>query len=285
MSSFNEKLVHRLQSSNSSVCVGLDSRYDRLPESIRKQKDGSEVPIDEAIFLFNKEVIDQTAEFAAAYKSNVAFYAGFGASGLEGLRRTNQYLQQTYPSIPLLADCKRSEMGESVKMIKQEIYEWLGFDCVMVTPWFGFDTVRDYLDDHGHGVCVYVHDSNPTAVEFQELELKDGRQVYEVVTQRVKDVWNVNGNVFVEAGATYPVALRRVREIVGEEMVILTAGVGAQGGKAEDVIGLFGKNGQRLLVNSSRGIIFAGEGKADYFAAVREAAQMLHQQLLELSRK
>jgi orotidine-5'-phosphate decarboxylase len=154
---------------------------------------------------------------------------------------------------------------------------------VMVTPWFGYDTVRDYLDVPEYGVSVYVHDSNPTAVEFQELELKDGRRVYEEVTQRVVDVWNANGNVFLEAGATYPIALRKVREIAGDEMVILTAGIGAQGAKPEDVKGLFGKNGKRMVVNSSRGIIFAGEGKADYFAGVREAAQKLRDELLTLS--
>ena len=94
-----------------------------------------------------------------------------------------------------------------------------------MTPWFGFDTVRDYVDGEEHGVCVYVHDSNPTAVEFQDLELKDGRRVYEEVARKVARQWNINGNVMVEAGATYPKQLKRVREIVGEEMVILTAGI------------------------------------------------------------
>ena len=156
----------------------------------------------------------------------------------------------------------------------------------MVTPWFGFDTVRDYIEDEARGVCVYVHDSNPTAAEFQELELKDGRQVYEVVTDRVATVWNEKGNVFVEAGATYPEALRKVREIVGEDMVILTAGIGAQGGTTDSVKGLFGTNGQRLLVNSSRGIIFAGEGSTtsqEYFAKVKSAAEALRETLLTTS--
>jgi len=256
---FNNKLISALERTTSHVCVGLDSRYDRIPDFIRKGKS-----VSEAIFEFNKQVVLATHEVAAAYKSNVAFYAGFGAEGLEGLRKTNEFLAKEYPAIPILADCKRSEMGESVKMIKNEIFEWLKFDCVMVTPWFGFDTVRDYLDDEKNGVCVYVHDSNPTATEFQELELRDGRRVYEYVTERVCEYWNENGNVFIEAGATYPEALKKVRQIAGEDMVILTAGVGVQGGTIEALKGVFGKDGKRLLVNSSRGIIFAGEGKKDY---------------------
>jgi len=278
---FNQKLTNSIESKNSNVCVGLDSRYDRIPDEIKAGKS-----IAEAILEFNKRVVEATYEYASVYKSNVSFYAGFGDQGLAGLKSTNEWIKNNYPDIPLLADCKRSEMGESVNMVKHEIFEWLQFDCVMVTPWFGFDTIRDYLDDQNNGVCVYVHDSNPTAIEVQDLELKDGRRVYEAVTQMVVNDWNPNGNVFVEAGATYPQQLTRVRDIVGEDMVILTAGIGAQGGKASDLAAsIFGKNGQRMVVNSSRGIIFAGEGKSDYFAAVGLAAKTLRDELLQVANK
>ncbi len=275
---FITSLISSISQQNSNLCVGLDSRYDRIPEVIKKSHS-----VSQAVFEFNKHVIEATHDVTACYKSNVAFYAGFGAEGLEGLRLTNEFMKKTYPDIPLLADCKRSEMGESVKMVKREIFDWLRFDCVMVTPWFGFDTVRDYLDDERYGVCVYVHDSNPTALEFQELELKDGWRVYEEVAKRVKNVWNANGNVFVEAGATYPDALKKVRQIVGEDMIILTAGVGAQGGRLSALEGLLGIDGQRLLVNSSRGTIFAGEGKTDYFAEVRRAAIQLKNDIKGIS--
>lgn len=277
---FITSLIQSIVNKNSHLCVGLDSRYDRIPETVKNN-----LPISQAVFEFNKHIVEATQDLTACYKSNIAFYAGFGAEGLEGLRLTNEYIRKNYPNVPLLADCKRSEMGESVQMIKNEIFDWLGFDCVMVTPWFGFDTVRDYLDDDNHGVCVYVHDSNPTAGEFQELELKDGRLVYEEVTERVKRVWNANGNVFVEAGATYPDALKRVRQIVGEDMVILTAGVGVQGGKLNALKGVFGVGGQRLLINSSRGVIFAGEGKKDYFLEVRNAAMQLKKDLNKIAYK
>jgi len=268
---FNTKLVSSLDKKQTRLCVGLDSRYDKIPEDMRQ---GS---IKDTVFYFNKQIIEATQDLACVYKMNVAFYAGFREEGLEALQLTNEFLHETYPDIPLLADCKNSEMGESVNMIKQEMFDWLGFDCVMVTPWFGFDTVREYLDDEYHGVCVYVHDSNPSASEFQDLELKDGRKVYEVVADHVAKKWNMNGNVFVEAGVTYPDALRKTREIIGEELPLLVAGVGPQGGKVEALQGLFGKNTYRLAVNSSRGIIFAGIGKPDYFSAVRNAAITLAQ--------
>ena len=214
---------------------------------------------------------------------NLAFYAGFAEEGLKGLKLTNKYLKSAYPDIPILADCKRSEMGSSVKMVKQEIFDWLLFDCIMVTPWFGFDTIKDYLEDDSKGVSVYVHDSNPSAQEIQDLELKDGRRVYEVVAQKVVENWNVNGNVFVEASATYLVQLKKTRKIIGEEMVLFVAGVGAQGGKVNDLKGLFGLKGERLIVNSSRGIIFAGQNEKNYFNEVRSAAKKLKEELKEIS--
>jgi len=278
---FYERLIKSIEKKASNVCVGLDSRYDLLPDFV---KQGTSV--SEAIFSFNKEVITSTSNCAAAYKSNIAFYAAFGHEGLEALRLTNQFLKENFPEIPRLADCKRSEMGQSVEMVKKEIFDWLLFDCVMVTPWFGFDTIKDYLDDDSKGVCVYAHDSNPSAPEIQAVKLENGLLLYEYLCQLITDKWNKNNNVFIEVGATYPEALKRSRKIVGEEMVILTAGVGAQGGKLIDLKGQFGKNGDRLLVNSSRGIIFAGEGETNpqkYFKEVKKAAVLLKEDLKKVS--
>jgi len=279
--SFNDQLIQSIETKGSNVCVGLDSRYDLLPSFIK-----SGVSVSEAIFSFNKEVISSTHKYAAAYKSNVAFYAAFGQEGLEALQLTNTFLKENFPKIPRLADCKRSEMGESVKMVKMEIFDWLNFNCVMVTPWFGFDTVKDYLGDDSQGVCVYVHDSNPSAPELQALKLENGQFLYEYLCERIVTKWNVNKNIFIEVGATYPDALRNSRKIVGEEMVILTAGVGKQGGKVEDLKGQFGTNNARFLVNSSRGIIFAGKEKSsskEYFAEVSKASLTLRDELLRVS--
>lgn len=269
---FIDKLIQSIEKTESHVCVGLDSRYDKLPAFIKT------LSVTSSIVAFNTKVIEKTAAHAACFKMNVSFYAGFGYEGLKALALTNNYIHSHYPEKVILADCKRSEMGESVGMVRQELFDWLGFDCVMVTPWFGFDTARDYLLDESQGVCVYVHDSNPSAAEFQDLQLADGSYVYEEVAKRLH-VWNTNGNVFAEAGATYPTQLARIRKIIGEDMVLLVAGIGPQGGKIDDLKGLFGKNHQRLLINSSRGIIYAGIGKDDYFAEVEKATMDLQKKL------
>jgi orotidine-5'-phosphate decarboxylase len=268
MTTFLETLINRLETANAPLCVGLDSRYDRLPEEVRQGRS-----ISEAIVAFNKGVVDVSHEYAAAFKMNLAFYAGFGTEGLKGLKETNDYIRRNHPSVPIFADCKRSEMGESVDMVRREIFDELGFNCVMVTPWFGYDTIRDYLAKPSHGVAVYVHDSNPSAYEIQDLLVvgrhsPEGRDnipaetfaqpmaVYEYVTQKTVQDWNTNGNVIIEAGLTYPKALKRIREIAGPDVPMLVAGLGAQGGKKEDLVGLFGTNRRRLFVNVSRGIIF-----------------------------
>jgi orotidine-5'-phosphate decarboxylase len=267
-----ERLKNRLNRMESHLCVGLDSHYEKLPAFIREGRS-----VSEAVFEFNKMIAEATSGLAAVYKMNVSFYAGYGEEGLSALMRTNRYLRASDPAVPLIADCKRSEMGETVKLVSQEVFDWLGFDCIMVTPWFGMDTLRGYLDDESKGVIVYIHDSNPSAAEIQDLVLSDGRRVYEVVAEKVAGAWNINGNVFAEAAATYPEALRETRRIIGEDMPLLVAGVGPQGGKIEDPAGLFGADGRRLLVNGSRGSIFSSSagGEAQYRQEVRFAAQEL----------
>lgn len=274
---FTQKLKKAVSLSSSLVCVGLDSRFDKLPAFLKTKS-----AVSKSIFLFNRAVIESTADIVACYKMNLSFYYGFGEEGIAGLKQTNTFLKKYYPWIPIIADCKRSEMGESVKMVKQEIFDWLGFDCVMATPWFGFDTIAGYLLDQKHGVCIYTHNSNPSAPEFQDLTLKNGLKLYEFVAQEITEKWNKNGNVFVEVGATYPKQLRRIRKIIGEEMFILAAGIGSQGATVSDLKGCFGFKHQRLLVSSSRGIIFAGKGsrsKQDYFKKVREATLKLQRDI------
>ena len=290
MTTFLETLINRLEIARAPLCVGLDSRYDRLPEEVRQGRS-----VSEAIVTFNKGVVDVSHQYAAAFKMNLAFYAGFGPEGLKGLKETNDYIRHNHPTIPIFADCKRSEMGESVDMVRREIFDELGFNCVMVTPWFGYDTIRDYLAKPAHGVAVYVHDSNPSAYEVQDLLVvgrhsPEGREnippemfekplaVYEYVTQKTVRDWNANGNVIIEAGLTYPKALKRIREIAGPDVPMLVAGLGAQGGKKEDLFGLFGTNRRRLFVNVSRGIIFPNGERSwqdNIASAVEVYAQLL----------
>ncbi|MDR1874333.1 MAG: orotidine-5'-phosphate decarboxylase [Synergistaceae bacterium] len=279
-----EKFITRLKRMpavrNSHLCVGLDSDYTRIPDFIKKGR-----TVQDALFSFNRMIIEETWDLAVAYKINVSFYSLHGDAGLSALARTNRYVRERVPETPILADVKRSEIGSAVRMVAVELFDRLGFDGVMVTPWFGVDTLKDFLVDDTKGVVVYVHDSNPSAVEIQDLLLADGRRVYEVVAEKVAGEWNLNGNVFAEGGATYPEALRKIRRIVGDEMPLLVAGVGPQGGTLSALDGLFGNGGRRLLVNSSRGVIFAGvaENDADYRRSVRSAAQTLRERLLAMA--
>lgn len=275
---FIDTFIRSLESKQSHVCVGLDSRYDQLPDIVKKN-----ASISEAIFIFNRHVIEVTHDIAIAYKINTTFYSAFGEDGLRALEKTNRFLRSHYETIPILADCKRDEIGDGAYLLGKEIFDKFLFTCILVTPWFGRDVIYELLKKNDHGVCVYVHDSNPSAKDLQELELKTGLKLYEHIAREVVTSWNRNGNVFVEAGLTYPNALKQVRTIVGETVPILTSGIGPQGGKIENLRGVFGKRGKRLLVNSSRSIIFAGKGHKDYFSAVRKAADTLRISILQQS--
>ncbi len=275
---FIDKLKKRLDTINSHLCVGLDSQYDLLPFFIRKNNS-----VNKAIFEFNKRIIRSTSSISVAYKINIAFYEGFGLDGLKALETTTRYLRNYFPEIPLFADCKRAEMGNSVLMLKKQIFDWLSFDCIMLTPWFGYDSVKGLIEDTTHGILIYVHDSNSSAAEFQDLELKNGRALYEEVTYKIVNEWNKNGNIIVEAGATYPRQLKNVRQIAGEEMPILTAGIINQGASIGNLRGMFGKNSKRLIVNSSRGIIFASKNESNYFRNVRNISEDLRNKIMRVS--
>ena len=272
---FIDKLKKRLDTINSHLCVGLDSNYDLIPSEIKSHK-----KIGQAIFDFNKNIIEATYKLVVAYKINLIFYESCGFEGLKGLRLTTNFLKNNFPEIPLMADCKRAEIDEGVLMLKRQIFDWLGFDCIMITPWFGYDSIKDLLSDTTYGISVYVHDSNPSASDFQDLRLGNGQFLYEKVAEQIVEKWNQYGNVIVEAGATYPKQLKKVRQIVGESMPILTAGIGTQGGKIENLKGLFGESNHRLIVACSRKIIFAGIGKKNYFEAVKKEAEILRHKLL-----
>lgn len=209
---FIEKAGLRIKKMNSLLCIGLDSDFVRLPARFKK------MGIKNGVIAFNKEVIKKTHQFAAAFKPNMVFYAGYGINGLRALWQTNNYLKKNFPDIPIIADCKRSEMGRSGMLAAKEIFEEFLFDALTVTPWFGFDTIEPYLKYKDKGVFVLCKDSNPTAGEIQDLEIvKRGkkRKLFEIVTDLVVTKWNKSRNVFCEGPLTYPKDLARIREIAG----------------------------------------------------------------------
>ncbi len=246
---FLQKLEQAWKDNNSLVCVGLDPDRARIPEHLSRNAD--------VIFSFNREIIDATADLVCAYKPQFAFYAGQNALG--SLKKTLTYLRDRYPNIPVIDQYKA--------------------DAVTVNPYMGTDTLKPFLDDPDHGVVILCRTSNPGSGDFQDLCVQpSGRKLFEMVAEKAAKDWNYNGNVALVAGATYPAELAAIRAIVGD-MPLLVPGVGAQGGDVEAVLshGLDSK-GAGLIINSSRGILYAGRG-SDFAQASREATIALRDEI------
>ncbi|HNX05441.1 MAG TPA: orotidine-5'-phosphate decarboxylase [Opitutales bacterium] len=262
---FAQKLEQAWKDNNSLVCVGLDPDRARIPEHLSRDAD--------VIFSFNREIIDATADLVCAYKPQFAFYAGQNALG--SLRKTLTYIRDRYPNIPVILDAKRGDIGSTAMMYAREAFDHYKADAVTVNPYMGTDTLKPFLDDPEKGVIVLCRTSNPGSGDFQDLVVKDsGRKLFEVVAEKAAKDWNYNGNVALVAGATYPAELATIREIVGD-MPLLVPGIGAQGGDVEAVLahGLDSR-GAGLIINSSRGILYAGRG-SDFAQASREATRAL----------
>lgn len=232
------------------VCVGLDADFSRIPSFLKEN-----LTVSEAIFNFNKSIIDQTAELVLAYKPQSSFYEAYGAEGLTALKKTVEYIQKNHHDIPLILDAKRGDIGSTNKGYVKAIFDDLGFDAVTVSPYLGKESLQPFLDQKEKGIIVLVKTSNPGAGEFQDL-IVDGKPLYQVIAEHVKS-WNTNGNLAVVVGATYPEEMKAVRKIIGD-IPILVPGIGSQGGNLEAVLknGLDSKK-QGLIISSSRGIIFA----------------------------
>ena len=264
---FIDKLKNLIKQIDSLLVVGLDTAVDKVPSHFKKDKTNGE-----AILGYNKEIIDATCQYAVAYKSNYVFYSSEGSDGLEALRETNRYLHQHYPGVVQIVDCKKDEnIPAGIKKAKQELFDWLEADAITVTPWMGSDTILGFAQDQERGVLVLCKDSNQSSVEIQDLEIK-GKPMYQLVAEYVAGKWNRNSNVFIEAPLNFPEALKRIRSVVGDDMLILTLGFGSQGGKLEDLV--LGLNSQKtnLLVAAAKKIIFASEGK-DFAQAASEKAR------------
>ena len=261
ISAAKEKYNQRAQKINSLLCVGLDPDFGKLPEKFRGMQNPQ--------FEFNKWIIDQTAEYAAAFKPNVASYEVRGVEGWQELGMTVRYLQENYPDIFTICDAKRADIGYTSELYAQAILDNLDFDAVTLHPYLGMDAIKPFLDRRDKVSIILCRTSNPGAGEFQDLECavspsgeKSG-PLWQVVAHKVSKDWNYNHNCMLVVGATYPVELGKVREIVGE-MSLLVPGIGTQGGSVEAVVKV-GLNSQKkgLIINSSKGIIFSQDPKAE----------------------
>lgn len=261
--SFRQQLQSAWQKSGSLVCVGLDPDLRKLPPAVR----GSSSPI----YSFNRQIVDQTAAHCCCFKPQIAYYAAFGAES--ELEQTIHYIKQNYPDHPVILDAKRGDIGATAEMYALEAFERYGADAVTVNPYMGGDTLQPFLDHADHGVVILCRTSNRGSAEFQALECAGERLAHRVARQAV--LWNANDNVVLVTGATYPEEIGQIRALVGD-IPLLVPGVGAQGGELRGVLenGLTG-DGAGLMINSSRGIIYASDGE-DFAVAAGEAARQLN---------
>jgi orotidine-5'-phosphate decarboxylase len=267
MSAFIDKLAASWERSNSLVCIGLDPEIERLPRNIAVQPS--------PIFQFNKAIIDATADLVCAYKPQFAHYAAYEAE--DQLERTIDYIQSTYPGIPVILDSKRGDVGNTAERYAIEAFERYHADAVTVNPYLGGDSMEPFLKYEDKGVIILCRTSNPGAGDLQDLAV-GGRRLFHVVADLAARRWNTRGNCALVVGATYPRELAEVREIVGN-MPFLVPGVGAQGGDVAQAV----QSGQTaagagLVISSSRGILYASSGE-NFVSAAREATLKLRDQI------
>lgn len=268
-----QHLIKQKWEENKFVCVGLDSQYDRIPAFIRKNKN-----VDEAIFNFNKKIIEKTNDLVCAYKPQYAFYGANGQAGIKALIKTIEYIHNKHPSIPVIVDAKRNDIGNTAKQYAIEIFDVYKADAVTTNPYLGSDGLNPFLEREGKGLFILCRTSNPSAKELQDLKV-DHTQLgkvpfYQAVAYQTVNQWNESDQCGLVIGATYPKELTEIREIA-PDMPLLIPGIGKQGGDVKKTVQAGqDSNGQGMIINSSRSIIFASEGK-DFTQASREATQRL----------
>lgn len=280
-SEFVAKLENRWLQDN-FVCVGLDSDFSQIPQVLKDATpitslaaNLQDIHAEEVMFRFNKAIIDATADLVCAYKPNPAFYEAQGDQGLRALARTVRHIKDNYPDVPVILDAKRADIGNTNNGYLEAAFDQLGVDAITVHPYLGREAMKPFLDRKDKGIIVLARTSNPGAGEFQDLRVGEAQEpLYQVIARNVAESWNQNGNCAVVVGATYPRELAEVRAIV-EDMPILLPGIGVQGGEVESTV-IAGKDsrGWGMIINSSRGIIFASKGE-DFAQAARGAIQRL----------
>lgn len=266
---FQQKLDTIIQKNNSLVCVGLDPNLNKIPQFLLQKQF--------SLFEFNKAIIDSTHDLVCAYKPNSAFYEAEGDRGVGELKMTCDYIRKNYPGIPVIIDAKRGDIGSTNEGYVKFIFDYLGADAVTLHPYLGSEALKPFLSRIDKGSIILCRTSNPGSGEFQDI-IFNGEPFYKLVAEKVAKEWNKNGNCLMVVGATYPEELAQVRKIA-PGMTFLVPGIGAQGGDIEKTVKA-GLNSQKagMIINSSRGIIFAGSGE-DFAQKAREEAVKLKDQI------
>jgi len=262
------QLFNNIVRKKSFLCVGLDSEIEKIPAFLRKLKD--------PVFEFNKRIIDATQEYTVAYKPNVAFYESLGAEGWLSLAATVKYIRKKYPEIFIIADAKRGDIGNTSRMYAKSFLENMPFDAVTVAPYMGEDSITPFLSYNDKWVVLLALTSNKGADDFQYHD-EDGLKLYQRVLT-ISQKWGSVDNLMYVVGATRAEMLKDIRKIVPEHF-LLVPGVGAQGGSLKEVAKYGMTNRCGLLVNSSRGIIFADN--TEKFAKVAGEKALEMQQEME----
>lgn len=265
--SFINALKQRWSQADTLVCVGLDPEPAKFPARFAADPD--------AVFGFCRDIVDATAEYACAFKPQIAHFAALGAE--DALTRLIAHAHQAHPGIPVILDSKRGDIGSTAQHYASEAFDRYAADAVTANPYLGRDSVQPFLDRADRGVIVLCRTSNPGAGDLQDLMI-DGRPLYQHVAHKVAHEWNAHGNCALVVGATWPTQLREVRAIVGD-VPFLVPGVGAQGGDVEAVVNnAKTADGTGLMVSSSRAILYASSGE-DYAEAAATAARALRDQI------
>ena len=262
-----QQLISEIHKKQSFLCIGLDVDLNKIPKHLLKEED--------PIFAFNKAIIDATHHLAVAYKPNTAFYEAYGIKGWKALEKTITYLNKNYPEIFTIADAKRGDIGNTSTMYAKAFFEDLGFDSVTVAPYMGKDSIEPFLSFENKHTIMLALTSNEGAFDFQTQKV-DTTELYKKVLETSKH-WKNSENLMYVVGATKAEYFKEVRKIVPNSF-LLVPGVGAQGGNLQDVC-KYGMNKDiGLLINSSRGIIYASN-RIDFAKAARFEAQKLQQNM------
>ncbi len=258
--SFLESLQTAWRQADSMLCVGLDPDPSRLPPHLAGRSD--------AVFEFCRTIVDATAGFACAFKPQIAYFAAARAE--DQLEALIAHIHHNHPGKPVILDAKRGDIGATAGQYAREAFERYRADAVTVNPYMGFDSIEPWLAWRDRGVILLCRTSNPGGSDLQALDV-GGERLFERVARLAAGPWNVSGQVGLVVGATFPAELARVRAIAGD-LPLLVPGIGAQGGDIEATVRA---GGRRLIVNSSRAILYASRGEdfADAAAAVARATR------------
>ena len=264
------EIVTQIRKKKSFLCIGLDVDLQKIPTFLLEKED--------PIFEFNKAIIDATHHLCVAYKPNIAFYEAYGIKGWISLEKTIKYINQNHPEIFTIADAKRGDIGNTSSMYAKAFFEDLSFDSVTVAPYMGKDSVEPFLAFKNKHTILLALTSNAGAFDFQTKEI-DGKEVYKRVLETSKG-WENSKNLMYVVGATKASYLADIRKIIPESF-LLVPGVGAQGGNLQEVCN-YGMTDQiGLLINSSRGILYASK-QADFAEAAAKKASELQAQMAEI---